>query len=177
MKKTLLASSIIALTFAATSTSFAADVGSGTIEFMGTVNTGACTIAPSSINKEVQLGSVPAASLQTAGAQGPNADFTLELADCILDPTAGGTDFSKVKVTFTGQMDAAGTLWASSGTSTNVGVLFQDANGIDLKTGDFVEQDLKAGTSSINLSARMQSLGAATAGTVKSTVAYVLDYQ
>lgn len=177
MKKTLLASSIIALTFTAASTSFAADVGSGTIEFNGTVNTGACTIAPSSVNKEVQLGSVPAASLQTAGSQGPNVDFTLELTDCILDPTASGTDYSKVTVKFTGQMDAAGTLWASTGTATNVGVLFQNANGTNLKTNDTVEQSLNAGTNVINLSARMQALGAATAGSVKSTVAYVLDYQ
>ncbi len=50
------------------------------------MNTGACTIAPSSVNKEVQLGSVPAASLQTAGSQGPNVDFTLELTDCIFGP-------------------------------------------------------------------------------------------
>lgn len=177
MKKTLLASSIIALTFTAASTSFAADVGSGTIEFNGTVNTGACTISPSSVNKEVQLGSVPAASLQTAGSQGPNVDFTLELTDCILDPTASGTDYSKVTVKFTGQMDAAGTLWANTGTATNVGVLFQNASGTNLKTNDTVEQSLNAGTNVINLSARMQALGAATAGSVKSTVAYVLDYQ
>ncbi|MFP4908882.1 fimbrial protein [Providencia hangzhouensis] len=101
---------------------------SGTIEFDGTVNTGACTIAPSSVNKEVQLGSVPAASLQTAGSQGPNVDFTLELTDLSSNYTASGTDYSKVTVKFTGQMDAAGTLWASTGTATNVGVLFQNAS-------------------------------------------------
>lgn len=176
MKKTLLASSIIALTFTAAATSFAADIGSGTIEFNGTVNTGACTIAPSSVNKEVQLGSVPAASLQTAGSQGPNVDFTLELTDCILDNETE-TDYSKVTVKFTGQMDADGILWASTGTASNVGVLFQNASGTNLKTNDTVEQSLNAGTNVINLSARMQSLGAATAGSVKSTVAYVLDYK
>ncbi|MFG0740055.1 fimbrial protein [Providencia sp. TYF_10] len=174
MKKTQLSSSIIALTFTAAATSFAADIGSGTIEFNGTVNTGACTIAPSSVNKEVQLGSVPAASLQTAGSQGPNIDFTLELTDCILD---NETDYSKVTVKFTGQMDAAGTLWASTGTASNVGVLFQNASGENLQINDTVEQSLNAGTNVINLSARMQSLGAATAGSVKSTVAYVLDYK
>lgn len=177
MKKTLLASSIIALTLTATSTAFAADVGSGTIEFSGTVNSGACTIAPSSVNKEVQLGSVPAVSLKAAGAQGPNVDFTLELSDCVLDPTESGTDYSKVKVSFTGQMEPAGNLWASTGTAQNVGVLFQDANGQNLKTGDTIEQNLNAGSNTINLSARMQALGEATAGSVKSTVAYVLDYQ
>ena len=162
---------------AASSSVFAADVGSGTIEFNGVVNTGACTIVPSSVNKQVQLGSVPVASLQTAGSEGPVSDFALELINCMLDPTGSGDDFSKVSVTFTGQMDAAGNLWANSGTANNMGVLFQDQDGNDLKTGDKVEQDLRAGSNTINLSARMQSLGAATAGTVKSTVAYVLDYQ
>lgn len=169
--KTIIASSIIALAF------FAADIGSSTIELKGTVNTGACTIVPSSVNKEVQLGSVPAVSLNAAGAQGPNVDFTLELTDCVLDPTASGTDFSKVKVKFTGQMDAAGNLWANSGSAGNVGILFRDEDGITLKTGDTIEQNLNAGSNIINLSARMQALSAETAGSVKSTVAYVLDYQ
>lgn len=177
MKKTLLTSSVIALTLTAASTVFAADVGSGIIEFNGTVNTGACTIAPSSVNKEVQLGSVPAVSLKTAGQQGPNVDFTLELSDCVLDPTESGSDFSKVKISFTGQMDASGNLWASTGTAKNVGVLFQDNTGKSLKTGDTVEQNLNAGANTIQLSARMQALAAASAGSVKSTVAYVLDYQ
>lgn len=112
--------------------------------------------------------------MQTAGSQGPNIDFTLELTDCILD---NETDYSKVTVKFTGQMDAAGTLWASTGTASNIGVLFQNASGENLQINDTVEQSLNAGTNVINLSARMQSLGAATAGSVKSTVAYVLDYK
>ena len=74
-------------------------------------------------------------------------------------------------------MDAAGALWANSGTAQNVGILFQNGNGTDLKTGDIITQNLNAGSNTINLSARMQALGTATAGSVKSTVAYVLDYQ
>lgn len=177
MKHKLLASSIVALSITAATSAFAADIGSGTIEFNGVVNTGACTIAPSSVNKQVNLGSVRVSSLQTAGSQGPVADFVLELTDCVLDPTESGTDFSKVSVTFSGQMDAAGNLWESNGTASNVGVLLQDIDGVTLKSGDSVEQNLRAGTNLINLSARMQSLGGATAGTVKSTVAYVLSYQ
>lgn len=177
MKNKLFVSSMIALSMTAASSAFAADIGSGTIEFNGVVNTGACTIAPSSVNKQVNLGSVPVASLQTAGDQGPVSDFALELTNCMLDPTGGGTDFSKVSVKFTGQMDTAGNLWANNGTATNVGVLFQDQAGTTLTSGDSVQQDLRAGTNFINLSARMESLGSTTAGTVKSTVAYVLDYQ
>lgn len=178
MKLNVLASSVLALVISSASSSvFAADVGSGTIEFNGVVNTGACTIVPSSVNKEVGLGSVPVASLQVAGNQGPVSDFSLELTNCMLDPSDSGTDFSKVSVTFTGQMDGAGNLWANSGTAANMGVLFQDPNGVILKNNDKVEQTLYAGNNTINLTARMQALGAATAGSVKSTVAYVLDYQ
>lgn len=178
MKLNVLASSVLALVISSASSSvFAADVGSGTIEFNGVVNTGACTIVPSSVNKQVSLGSVPVASLQAAGNQGPVSDFALELTNCMLDPTDSGTDFSKVSVTFTGQMEGAGNLWANNGTATNMGVLFQDPNGVILKNNDKVEQDLRAGSNTINLTARMQALGAATAGSVKSTVAYVLDYQ
>ncbi|WP_142793337.1 fimbrial protein, partial [Klebsiella pneumoniae] len=68
-------------------------------------------------------------------------------------------------------------LWANSGTAQNVGILFQDGNGNNLKTGDVIFQNLNAGSNTINLSARMQALGVATGGSVKSTVAYVLDYQ
>jgi len=178
MKLNVLASSVLALVISSASSSvFAADVGSGTIEFNGTVNTGACTIVPSSVNKQVGLGSVPVASLQAAGDQGPVSDFALELTNCLLDPSASDTDFSKVSVTFTGQMEGAGNLWANNGTATNMGVLFQDPNGTVLKSNDKVEQNLRAGNNTINLTARMQALGAATAGSVKSTVAYVLDYQ
>lgn len=178
MKRNLFTFSALALVISAASSSvFAADVGSGIIEFNGVVNTGACTIAPSSVNKQVDLGSISAASLQTAGSQGPVSDFVLELTNCIMDPTASGTDFSKVSVTFTGQIDAAGNLWANTGTANNMGVLFQDPNGKNLTSGSTVEQSLREGSNTINLSARMASLGNATAGTVKSTVAYVLDYQ
>ncbi|WP_300002702.1 fimbrial protein [uncultured Cedecea sp.] len=179
MKLNVLASSVLALVITGASSSvFAADAGSGTIEFNGTVNTGACTIVPSSVNKQVPLGSVPVASLQTAGSQGPVSDFALELTNCMLDPTNSGNLYSKVSVTFTGQMDPTGNLWASSGTAQNMGVLFEDPTaGVVLKNNDKVEQTLYAGNNTINLTARMQALGAATAGSVKSTVAYVLDYQ
>ncbi|HHR5884305.1 TPA: hypothetical protein ACS8C5_000044 [Providencia alcalifaciens] len=74
-------------------------------------------------------------------------------------------------------MDPAGSLWASTGTAQNVGVLFQNDAGQSIKSGDTITQNMAAGANTINLSARMQALGQATSGSVKSTVAYVLDYQ
>ncbi len=64
MNKTL-----IALCLALTTTSIsamAADAGSGKITFKGTINSGACTIAPTDVNK-VQLGNIAAVNLDAAG--------------------------------------------------------------------------------------------------------------
>lgn len=178
MNKKILSCTVMAMMLSVVANVHAADVGSGTIEFNGTVNSGACTIKPESVNKEVQLGSVPSTLLKTAGAQGPDVNFALELSDCVLNPSgATGDDLSKVSVTFNGQMDPAGVLWANMGSAQNVGILFKNSNGVNLKAGDSVEQKLNAGANIISLSARMQALGAATAGSVKSTVAYVLNYQ
>lgn len=163
MKSKIFNSSIMGLLFAASSSmAFAEDVGSGTIEFRGVVNTGACTIAPSSVNKLVNLGSVPVASLQTAGAQGPVSDFELELTNCMLDPAGSGTNYSKVGITFSGMMDI-NNLWASTGTASNVGILFADQRGNTIVSGDTIEQTMREGTNVINLTARMQATGAATA--------------
>ncbi|MEX6395763.1 fimbrial protein [Providencia hangzhouensis] len=61
MNKTL-----IALCLALTTTSIsamAAHAGSGKITFKGTINSGACTIAPTDVNKENQLGNIAAGQL------------------------------------------------------------------------------------------------------------------
>ncbi|MEX6221003.1 fimbrial protein [Providencia hangzhouensis] len=90
----------------------AADAGSGKITFKGTINSGACTIAPTDVNKEVQLGNIAAVNLDAAGKKGPLNSFELKLQDCQLDPSASGTPYSKVKITFNGQPDANASLWS-----------------------------------------------------------------
>lgn len=176
MNKTL-----IALCLALTTTSIsamAADAGSGKITFKGTVNSGACTIAPSDVNKEVQLGSISAANLSTVGNKGPLNTFELKLQDCQLDSGTAGSPYSKVKIEFNGQPDATKpTLWSNAGSAGNVAVAFFDNAGNTIKPGDILTQTLKASETTIILSAQAESTGAATSGSINSVANYVLSYE
>ncbi|WP_272674882.1 fimbrial protein [Providencia sp. PROV029] len=176
MNKTL-----IALCLALTTTSIsamAADAGSGKITFKGTINSGACTIAPTDVNKEVQLGNIAAVNLDAAGKKGPLNSFELKLQDCQLDPSASGTPYSKVKITFNGQPDATNaSLWSSTGSANNVAVSFLDSTGKTIKPGDTLEQTLKASDTTIILSAQAEATGAATSGSINSIANYVLSYE
>ncbi|EPL6453848.1 MULTISPECIES: fimbrial protein [Providencia] len=176
MNKTL-----IALCLALTTTSIsamAADAGSGKITFKGTVNSGACTIAPSDVNKEVQLGSISAANLSTVGNKGPLNTFELKLQDCQLDSGTAGSPYSKVKIEFNGQPDTTKpTLWSNAGSAGNVAVAFFDNEGKVIKPGDVLTQTLKASETTIILSAQAESTGAATSGSINSVANYVLSYE
>lgn len=176
MNKTLIAV-FLALTTTSIST-MAADAGSGKITFKGTVNSGPCTIAPSDINKEVQLGSISAANLGAAGKTGPLNAFELKLQDCQLDSGTPGTPYSKVKIAFNGQPDATkSTLWANTGSADNIAVAFFNNDGKAIKPGDVLEQKLKEAETTIILSAQVESTGAATAGSINSVANYVLSYE
>lgn len=176
MNKTL-----IALCLALTTTSISAmaeDAGSGKITFKGTINSGACTIAPTDVNKEVQLGNIAAVNLDAAGKKGPLNSFELKLQDCQLDPSASGTPYSKVKITFNGQPDATNaSLWSSTGSANNVAVSFLDSTGKTIKPGETLEQTLKASDTTIILSAQAEATGAATSGSINSIANYVLSYE
>ncbi|WP_272675732.1 MULTISPECIES: fimbrial protein [unclassified Providencia] len=176
MNKTL-----IALCLALTTTSIsamAADAGSGKITFKGTINSGACTIAPTDVNKEVQLGNIAAVNLDAAGKKGPLNSFELKLQDCQLDPSASGTPYSKVKITFNGQPDATNaSLWSSTGSANNVAVSFLDSTGKTIKPGETLEQTLKASDTTIILSAQAEATGTATSGSINSIANYVLSYE
>ncbi|MEX6136805.1 fimbrial protein [Providencia hangzhouensis] len=176
MNKTL-----IALCLALTTTSIsamAADAGSGKITFKGTINSGACTIAPTDVNKEVQLGNIAAVNLDAAGKKGPLNSFELKLQDCQLNPSASGTPYSKVKITFNGQPDATNaSLWSSTGSANNVAVSFLDSTGKTIKPGETLEQTLKASDTTIILSAQAEATGAATSGSINSIANYVLSYE
>lgn len=102
MKKSLLAICFAAIS--ATSVSaIANNAGSGTITFKGTINSGACTIAPMDLNKEVSLGNINADNLKVSGNTGPQSNFELKLNDCKLDTGEPDEQYSKVEITFSGK--------------------------------------------------------------------------
>ncbi|OAT24928.1 fimbrial protein [Proteus myxofaciens] len=177
MKKSLLAICFAAIS--ATSVSaIANNAGSGTITFKGTINSGACTIAPMDLNKEVSLGNINADNLKVSGNTGPQSNFELKLNDCKLDTGEPDEQYSKVEITFSGKADNTdASLWANSGSASNVAVAFFDSNGDAIKPGTKLEQVLKSPDTSVLLSAKAQATGQATSGDITAVANYVLSYQ
>lgn len=174
--------SLLAICFAAISTTsltaMANNAGSGTITFKGSVNSGACTIAPMDLNKEVSLGDINVSNLKTTGNTGPQNNFELKLNDCKLDTGEPDNKYSKVEITFSGKADATNaTLWANSGSAQNVAVAFFDGEGKEIKPGAKLEQSLKSPDTTVQLSAKAQATGTATPGDINAVANYVLSYQ
>lgn len=178
MKTKLLVTVVCSLLSAS---AFAADAGSGTITFKGEINSGACSIKPADVNKEVPLGSVSAAALNAAGKQGPKSPFTLELVDCQLaNPGEPASPYSKVKVNFSGSVagtGAAANLWRNDGSATGVGVRFEQADGTAILPNSQVTQDLREDLTVISLAAQVEATDKATPGNVKSVANYILSYE
>ena len=176
MNKTL-----IALCLALTTTSIsaiAADAGSGKITFKGVVNSGACTIVPADVNKEVELGSIASVNLAEAGKTGPLNTFELKLQDCQLESSDPAKPYSKVSIQFNGQADSEkASLWANTGSAENVAVAFFDKSGTAIEPGMTLTQDLKAPETTITLSAQAEATGIATPGNINSVANYVLSYE
>lgn len=87
----------------------------------------------------------------------PTQFIWIKLQDCQLDPSASGTPYSKVKITFNGQPDATNaSLWSSTGSANNVAVSFLDNAGKAIKPGDTLEQTLKASDTTIILSCQQK---------------------
>lgn len=107
-KKLLLATAMAVIVSGA---AFADDQGSGKITFKGIVIDAPCSIAPDSVDKEVDLGEVTTAVIN-ANKKSTPVPVDINLENCQLDDPADETDtpITKVDVTFTSAAtDAADT--------------------------------------------------------------------
>lgn len=98
-KKVLLA---VAMAAIVSGSAFADDQGSGKIKFKGVVIDAPCSIAPDSVDKEVDLGEVTTAVIN-ANKKSTAVPVDINLENCQLDDPADETDtpVTKVDVTFT----------------------------------------------------------------------------
>lgn len=127
-KKALLA---VAMATIVSGSAFAADQGSGKIKFKGVVIDAPCSIAPDSVDKEVDLGEVTTAVINANKKSTPVA-VDINLQNCVLsdpdDETA--TPITKVEVTFSSTATYASDTSLLSNTyasgAENVGVRLLD---------------------------------------------------
>ena len=182
-KKLLLATAMAVIVSGA---AFADDQGSGKIKFKGIVIDAPCSIAPDSVDKEVDLGEVTTAVIN-ANKKSTPVPVDINLENCQLDDPADETDtpITKVDVTFTSAAtDAADTSLMSNTYASgaqNVGVRLLDNAEANITLGSATEVALLEGsdTQTLHFKAQMEVLSGktATAGQVESTANYVLAYK
>ncbi|WP_230353752.1 fimbrial protein [Lelliottia sp. WAP21] len=165
---------------------FADEQGSGRIKFKGVVIDAPCSIAPDSVDKEIDLGEVTTAVIN-ANKKSTAVPVDINLDNCQLttpgDETA--TPITKVDVTFTSTATTATDTSLMSNTyangAQNVGVRLLDTAETPIVLGTAKEMDLSAGsaTQTLHFKARMEVLtgATATAGQVEATSNYVLMYK
>jgi len=182
-KKVLLA---VAMATLISGSALAAEQGSGKIKFKGVVIDAPCSIAPDSVDKEVDLGEITTAVINANKKSSPVA-VDINLENCQLDDPGDETDtpITKVDVTFTSS--ATDTTDTSLMTNTyasgaqNVGVRLLDNAEGNITLGQQQELDLLAGstTQTLHFKAVMEvpTGKTATAGQVEATANYVLMYK
>lgn len=161
--------------------------GSGTIHFTGTITNSPCNIAPGDDALAVSFGQVSHKMLAAADDTSPSQPVVIHLTDCSFEPDTGANPgpvglMSKVNVTFTGTSTQDNKAFVSTGTANHVAVQLLksdntsviDANSTPVP-GD--AQQLQAGDNQLRFFARLIAVGgAATPGSVDSTVTYTLTY-
>ncbi|ESN17288.1 fimbrial protein [Enterobacter sp. MGH 24] len=182
-KKTLL---IVAMAAIISGSAFADDQGSGKIKFKGVVIDAPCSIAPDSVDKEVDLGQVTTAVINANKKSTPVA-VDINLENCQLDDPGDETDtpITKVDVTFTSAATDASDTSLMSNTyasgAQNVGVRLLDNAEANITLGAANEVDLLPGstTQTLHFKALMEVPAGktATAGQVEATANYILMYK
>ncbi|AMA45210.1 fimbrial protein [Pseudomonas alabamensis] len=170
----------------ASSTAFAAEIGRGSINFYGQINSGSCPIEiidPSTglPVARINMGNVNAAQFNNVGVEAAQRTFGMRLTpggNCSI--SAGQSAI----VTFTGAYGGAGagnTLYAlQPGSATNLALVIKDSNNKPISNGGqsraFPLDDTKPTT--IIFSAAYQSIGApVSAGSADTDVSFIVDVQ
>lgn len=180
---------LLALTIATLTSSYVfADVdgGSGKITFTGTVINAPCAIQPDDIDKQVELGEVPASYINTNG-HSDAVDSSLHLINCNLPNSNNGSDVpvSKVEVTFnsdsvtTEDTSLLSNTFASGAQNVGVRLLDKSSTNITLGTAKSIDLISTSATQILPFMAYMQKIGSTdvTVGAVAATATYRLTYK
>ncbi|WP_431224311.1 fimbrial protein [Serratia sp. L9] len=118
-----------ALISASTFAVHAADQGSGTVTFTGSIIDAPCSITPQTSDQVVPLGQVSAALLADEGSSTPQ-NFSIDLEKC------DTTTLKNVTITFNGSKDATNpNLLGITGDAKGAGVVVTDGSGTAITLG------------------------------------------
>jgi type 1 fimbria pilin len=132
MNKNLIAAVLATMAMGSlVSTAHAANQGSGTVTFTGSIINAPCSIAPESADQTVNLGSVSNKALADGHKSSPQ-NFNIKLQDCDLTGLAKNT----ITATFTGAPSKANANnLGMSGTASGAAIVLSQG-GTDIKLGE-----------------------------------------
>ncbi|HGM5493178.1 TPA: fimbrial protein [Serratia fonticola] len=167
---------VLALVSSAAFAANAADQGSGTVTFTGSIIDAPCSITPDSIDQTVNLGEVSQAALASQGTSIPR-NFAIDLQNCDL------ATLNKVSITFNGSPDAANAdLLGITGTAKGAGIVITDGSGSPIKLGvASAARALGEGNNTLAFSAYLKgssaAVGSVKPGSFSSVADFTLAYQ
>ncbi|MBD8109066.1 fimbrial protein [Erwinia persicina] len=172
MNKIMLAA---AMTLATVSMAHAANQGSGTVNFKGSIVDAPCSIDPGTDDQTVKLGDVASAQLKNGGKSTPQ-DILISLVGCDVQTA------KNVTTTFTGaESESAPGLLAMRGTARGASIAINDIDGSLLPLNKASKtQKIEDGDTILRFSAHLQGDGASAAitpGGFTSVADFTLSYQ
>lgn len=180
MKSKIFAITVIAATAAAQQ----ATASDGTINFNGELVSQTCTInvngTPTPAAATVTLPTISSSLLSAAGQTAGQTSFNIQLSNCTGAASTAAAFFEAGAT-----VDPTSGLLKNSGTATNVALeLVDSVSNAAIVAGDSAQTvstsriDIDpAGNTNMPYAVRYKAQGAATAGTVVSSVTYSIDYQ
>jgi minor fimbrial subunit len=146
----------------------AADIS--TINVTGNVVASPCVIDASNATVNIDLGSIQAASLATAGTFGDWKTFDVVLKSCPASTT-------KVNVVFSGTPDTGdATRYKNTGTATNLAVELTSGGGMNFGNTKGTTINVAANTATFALRTRAYATGTVMPGTINATVVASFTY-
>jgi type 1 fimbria pilin len=153
---------------------FAADEGSGTVKFEGSIIDAPCSISASTQNQIIPMGAISNKSIFSKDGK-LKSNFTIKLEDCNIA--------TKKNVTITFSGPAAGTLLALEGTAQGAGIQIDNSSGVPVVLGTASDSVLMLpGENDLKFNAYLKPIAAAgTADDIKpgnftATVTFALNY-
>jgi type 1 fimbria pilin len=153
---------------------FAADEGTGSVKFEGSIIDAPCSISASTQNQIIPMGTISNQSIFSKDDK-LKSNFTIKLEDC--------TIATKKNVTITFSGPATGTLLALDGTAKGAGIQIDDSYGVQMELGKASAQiPMLAGENDLKFNAYLKPTAAAGAaddikpGSFTATVTFALNY-
>lgn len=160
----------------------AADQGSGSVTFTGSIIDAPCSIAPDSVDQEVSLGQVTKTALMQGGKSNP-AHFNIKLENCVLsEGTEEAPAANTVTITFDGAAaNTSKTLLKIEGSAAGAGVGITDPNGKPITLGKATDAInlTNATTNTLDLYGFLEGLNDTdlTEGSYQAISRFTMDYQ